>query len=102
MPSRRACSAPRTSTRGSARLPRLLLERRCALARAFALDACIVPSLTGGDGCGEDPRGIDLPKALRLADAGVPLESCGRGISRPAPEYILQARADIVIELTPL
>src|SRR5437870_5698163 len=81
---------------------RLLLERRSELARAFGLDASIVAILTARHGSVENPRGIDLRKALRLADAGVPLESCGRGISRPAPEYIRQARADIVIELTPL
>jgi len=81
---------------------RLLLERRSELARAFGLDASIVAILTARHGSVENPRGIDLRKALRLADAGVSLESCGRGISRPAPEYIRQARADIVIELTPL
>src|SRR5712691_11626636 len=81
---------------------RLLLERRSELTRAFGLDASIVAILTARHGSVENPRGIDLRKALRLADAGVSLESCGRGISRTAPEYIRQARADIVIELTPL
>src|SRR3989442_15817703 len=87
---------------GGREFTRLLLERRSELARAFGLDASIVAILTARHGSVENPRGIDLRKALRLADAGVPLESCGRGISRPAPEYIRQARADIVIELTPL
>src|SRR5712691_624146 len=81
---------------------RLLLERRSELTRAFGLDASIVAILTARHGSVENPLGIDLRKALRLADAGVSLESCGRGISRTAPEYIRQARADIVIELTPL
>ena len=81
---------------------RLLLERRSKLTRAFGLDASIVAILTARHGCVENSRGIDLRKALRLADAGVSLESIGRGISRTAPEYIRQARADIVIELTPL
>src|SRR5207245_503294 len=81
---------------------RLLLERRSELARAFGLDASVVAIPTARHGSVENPRGIDLRKALRLADAGVSLESCGRGISRPAPEYIRHARADIVLELTPL
>ncbi len=81
---------------------RLLLERRSKLTRAFGLDASIVAILTARHGSVESSRGIDLRKALSLADAGVSLESCGRGISRTAPEYIRQARADIVIELTPL
>src|SRR5439155_257615 len=50
----------------------------------------------------ENPRGIDVRGALRLADAGVSLESCGRGISERSPEYIRRARADTVIEVTPL
>src|SRR3989475_6251206 len=81
---------------------RLLLEQRTELTRAYGLDASIVAILTARHGSVENSRGIDLRKALRLADAGVSLESCGRGISRTAPEYIRQARADIVIELTPL
>src|SRR2546422_8816492 len=81
---------------------RLLLERRSELARAFGLAASVVGILTARHGSVENLRGIDLRKALRLADAGVSLESCGRGIARPAPEYIRHARADIVLELTPL
>src|SRR5881397_1219196 len=81
---------------------RLLLEQRIELTREYGLDASIVAVLTARHGSVENARGIDLRKALRLADAGVSLESCGCGISRPAPEYLRQARADIVIELTPL
>src|SRR3989442_3288393 len=79
---------------------RLLLERRSELARAFGLDASIVAILTARHGPVENPRGIDLRKALRLADAGVPPETCGRRISRPAPGYIRPAPADNVIQRT--
>src|SRR5207245_9009330 len=81
---------------------RLLLERRSELSRAFGLDASIVAILTARHGSVENPRGIDVRKALRLADAGVSLESSGRGISRPASDYYRQALADIVIPSTPL
>src|SRR2546428_7277518 len=81
---------------------RLLLERRTELARAFGLDASILAILTARHGSVENPRGIDLRKALRLGDAGVSLGSRGRRISRPAPGYLRQAPADIVIELTTL
>src|SRR3989442_13663528 len=81
---------------------RLLLEQRTELTRAYGLDASIVAILTARHGSVENSRGIDLRKALRLADAGVSLEACGRGISRTAPEYIRQARADMAIELAPL
>ncbi len=81
---------------------RLLLEQRAELARVQDLDASVVAILTGRHGSVENPRGIDLRKALRLADAGVSLEACGRSIRVPSPEYIRRARADVVIEITPL
>ena len=81
---------------------RLLREQRSELSRRLGLEASVVAILTARHGSVENPRGIDLGKALRLADAGVSLESCGRSIRTPAPEYIRQARADVVIEITPL
>src|SRR5438093_1273843 len=81
---------------------RLLLEHRSELTREFGLDASIVAILTARHGSVENPRGIDVRGALRLADAGVSLESCGRGISERSPEYIRRAQADTVIEVTPL
>src|SRR2546426_12678505 len=77
---------------------RLLLERRSELARAFGLDASVVAILTAPHGSVENLRGIDLRKALRPADAGVSLETCGRGVARPAPENIRPARGDHVRE----
>src|SRR2546425_8510824 len=81
---------------------RLLLESRSELTREFGLDVSIVAILTARHGSVENPTGIDVRKALRLADAGVSLESCGRGIPDPSPEYIRRARADVVVEVTPL
>jgi len=81
---------------------RLLLEQRSELTREFGLDASIVAILTARHGSVENARGIDLRKALRLADAGVSLESCGRGITQRSPEHIRRVRADTVIELSPL
>src|SRR3989475_175590 len=81
---------------------RLLLEHRSELKREFGLDASIVAILTARHGSVENPAGVDVRKALRLADAGVSLESCGRGIPVRAPEYIRRARANVVVEVTPL
>ncbi|TLZ58621.1 MAG: hypothetical protein E6K15_00375 [Methanobacteriota archaeon] len=81
---------------------RLILERRSELARVHGLDATIVAILTGRHGSVERSQGIDLRKALRLADAGASLESCGRGVRGPSADYIRRARADVVIEITPL
>src|SRR5213596_971492 len=81
---------------------RLLLERRSELAKVHGLDAAVVGIVTGRHGSVERARGIDLRKALRLADAGASLESCGRGVHGRSAEYIRRARADVVIEITPL
>src|SRR5256712_9914566 len=80
---------------------RLLLEHRSELTREFGLDASIVAILTARHGSVENPAGIDVRKALRLADAAVSLESCGRGIPARSAEYIPRARADMVVEPTP-
>jgi len=81
---------------------RLLLERRSELAKVHGLDAAVVGIVTGRHGSVERAQGIDLRKALRLADAGASLESCGRGVRGRSAEHIRRARADVVIEITPL
>ncbi len=81
---------------------RLLLERRAELRREHRLEADVVAILTARHGSVEDAKGIDLRKALRLAEAGESIEPCGRAIDAPATEYIRRSRADVVIELTPL
>src|SRR5438445_6232121 len=81
---------------------RLLLERRSELAKIHGLDAAVVGIVTGRHGSVERARGIDLRKALRLADAGASLESCGRGVHGRSAACIRRARADGVIEITPV
>jgi len=81
---------------------RLLVERRSELRREFGLEAGVVAILTGRHGCVENPKGIDLRKAVRLAEADRPLTSCGRPIRAGSVAYVRNARADIVVELTPL
>ena len=81
---------------------RLLLERRTELAREHGLEAEVVSIFTARHGNVESAQGIDLRGALRLHDAGEPLESVGRTIRVPATEYLRRSRADMVIELTPL
>src|SRR6267378_6596587 len=81
---------------------RLLLERRSELAKVHGIDAAVVGIVTGRHGSVERAQGIDLRKALRLADAGASLESCGRAVHGPSVDYIHRARADVVVEITPL
>src|SRR2546430_17333305 len=81
---------------------RLILERRSELAKVHGLDATVIPILTGRHGSVGRTQGIDLRKALRLADAGACLESCGRAALGRSAGYSRLARADVVTEVTPL
>jgi len=81
---------------------RLLLERRAELRREQGLEAKVVGILTRRHGSVEDPKGIDLRRALRAADAGETLERCGRPIREAVVAYLKRARADVAAEITPL
>jgi homoserine dehydrogenase len=81
---------------------RLLLERRNELRRERGLEASVVAILTAAHGRVESPKGIDLRAALRLAEAGISLERCGRPIRVPNLEFLRRVRADVVVEITPL
>ena len=81
---------------------RLLLERRSELRREHGLDADVTAIFTARHGSVENRDGIDLRKALRSVEAGASIASCGRRITLPATEYIQRAKADVVVELTPL
>lgn len=81
---------------------RLLMERRSELSKVHRIEASVVGILTSRHGCVKRAEGLDVRKALRLADAGVSLESCGRGFRGSASDYIRRARADLLIEVTPL
>jgi len=81
---------------------RMLVERRAGLRREHGLEADVVAIFTARHGCVENPRGIDLRKAVRLAEAERSIESCGRAVRVPATRYVKGARADIVVEITPL
>ncbi len=81
---------------------RLLVERRGELRREQGLEAAVVAILTGRHGRVEKPQGIDLRRALVLADAGRSIEPCGRAIREPTTAFLRRVRADIVVEITPL
>src|SRR6267143_164091 len=81
---------------------RLLLERRAELTRVHGLAPVVVGILTGRHGSVQRSGAIDLRKALRLSDAGVSLESCGRPVRGSSPDAIRAMRADVVVEVTPL
>ncbi|HYS99980.1 MAG TPA: homoserine dehydrogenase [Thermoplasmata archaeon] len=81
---------------------RLLLEQRAPLANAHRLDASVVGILTRRHGSVENARGIDLRKALRVAEAGGSIEGCGRPIRETSVEAVRKLRADMLVEVTPL
>jgi homoserine dehydrogenase len=81
---------------------RLLVERRSELMREQKLGAEVVGILTARHGCVENLKGIDLRKAIRLAESGSSLKPCGQSIPMDPLAYLRRARADVVIEVTPL
>lgn len=81
---------------------RLLVERRAELRREQGLEADVVAIFTAHHGNVENPRGIDLHRAVRLAESGQSLEACGRPIRQGAGDYLRRSRGDIAIEITPL
>ncbi len=81
---------------------RLLVERRGELRREQGLQAAVVAIVTGRHGRVENAKGIDLRKALRLANADRSLGPCGRPIREKTLPFLRRVRADIVVELTPL
>jgi len=81
---------------------RMLVERRAELRRERGLEASVVAILTGHHGRVENAKGIDLRKAVRLAQAGRSLAPCGRQIRVDTTAFLRRARADIVVEVTPL
>jgi homoserine dehydrogenase len=81
---------------------RLLVEKESDLSRDHGLEASIVAILTAKHGSVQNPRGIELRKALRLAEAGRSLESCGRTIDETSSDFIRRVRGDVLIEITPL
>ena len=92
-------------------LARLLLRKAPALKADYDLTLTVVGIMTGRHGGAVDPTGIDLRKALNLAESGASLEQLSTIL--PPDDSLLflhalrQARdnacpADVLIELTPL
>lgn len=81
---------------------RLLVERRAELRREQGLEATVVAIVTGRHGRVENTKGVDLRKALRLANADRSLGPCGRPIREETLPFLRRVRADIIVELTPL
>ena len=81
---------------------RLFLEKESELSRVHGLDASVVAILTANHGRVANPAGIDLRKALRIAEAGGSLDACGRTIRETSSEFIRGVRADVFVEITPL
>ncbi|HKZ90189.1 MAG TPA: homoserine dehydrogenase [Thermoplasmata archaeon] len=81
---------------------RLLVERRAELRREQGLEARVVAILTKRHGSVESPRGIDLARATKAVESGGTLEAFGRPVRATPTAYLRKARADVVVEITPL
>lgn len=84
-------------------LARLLLRKQDALQAHFALTFSVTGIATGRHGKAIDPNGIDLRRALALAENGQPLDALS---SAPAPEsiheFIAACPGDVLFENTPV
>ena len=84
-------------------LARLLLKKQAELQTSFALSFAVTGIATGRHGKAIDPDGIDLQRALALAEKGQSLDvlSCS-----PAPEnmieFIVACPGDVLFENTPV
>jgi homoserine dehydrogenase len=82
---------------------RLLLHKAPVLAADYDLTCSLVGAMTGRHGSAVDPAGIDLQKALDLAESGASLDELS---TTPPPEdgllFIHTCPADVLIELTPI
>jgi homoserine dehydrogenase len=84
-------------------LARLLFEKRAELQSRYGLTFSITGIMTGSHGAAIDLEGIDLVRALSLAQAGSSLNSLSPS---PAPNdtsgFIQACQADVLFENTPV
>jgi homoserine dehydrogenase len=82
---------------------RLLLRKAPTLAVDYDLSCTVVGLMTARHGGAVDPAGIDLQKALRLAESGASLDELS---TVPSPDdsllFLHACPADVLVELTPL
>ncbi len=81
---------------------RLLTERWRELRREQGIQVDVAAIFTARHGSVENGKGIDLPMAVRHAEAGDSLAACGRIIKADPVSYIRESRADVLVEVTPL
>lgn len=82
---------------------RLLLDKQESLRSVHRVEGRVVAVFTARHGSVANPSGIDLSRALALAEAGASLDSLGEQASRePFDEALQGSQADIVLETTPL
>jgi homoserine dehydrogenase len=82
---------------------RLLLRKAPTLEADYDLTCSVVGLMTARHGGAVDPQGIDLQRALNLAESGASLDVIS---AAPPPEdgvlFVHTCTADVLIELTPL
>ena len=82
---------------------RLLLAKRDELHRRYGLTCRVVGIATGRHGAAIDPEGIDLERALALAEKG---GSLAKLATSPQPgsgiAFVQECRADVLVETTPV
>src|SRR4030067_2052856 len=81
-------------------LGRLLIEKRAELQRRYDLSWRVTAIATSSNSRAFNPDGVDLERALELAEAGEALDILS---SRPTPEgvaFIRECKGDLLFETT--
>ncbi|MCL4559345.1 MAG: homoserine dehydrogenase [Chloroflexi bacterium] len=82
---------------------RLLLRKKDMLSQEFGLTFTVTGIATGRHGAAIDPQGLDLEKALQIAQAGSSLDALS---PQPAPrggvDFIRRCPADVLFENSPV
>ncbi len=82
---------------------RLLMSKEDVLRDQFAVACRVTGIATGRHGLAIDPSGIDLPRALALADSGSSLAALStQPVPAAVPDFINQCLADILFENSPV
>lgn len=82
---------------------RLLLQKRAELLERYAITFNVTGIITGRRGAALDPQGLDLERALALAQQKDSLSTLSGEPPPPSPmDFIQRAHADVLFETTPV
>ncbi len=83
-------------------LARLLLRKQDELQTRYGIRFAVTGIATGRHGTAVDPDGIDLPRALELAESGGDLAALSPRTPSGIPDFLRRSQAHVLFENTPV